>query len=171
MATTAATRDAHLGQAVCEFVRIKSSLACASARSCPTSVRRMRVSSRQHRIDQLEGLALSTRGSNPRFRTNSRFAKAASHGPEANQRHNPRDADPVVERLLRRRGGGVAACILAKKSSARWLTTPASPVEPAQRDAWLLQITVLQFALVGIDGTLFLEFVVPRIGSRLDVVL
>ena len=25
--------------------------------------------------------------------------------------------------------------------------------------------------MVGLDGTLFLEFVVPRIGSRLDVVL
>ena len=44
-------------------------------------------------------------------------------------------------------------------------------VEPAQRDAWLFQITILQSALVGLDGTLFLEFVVPRIGSRLDVVL
>ncbi len=44
-------------------------------------------------------------------------------------------------------------------------------VEPTQRDAWLLQITILQSALVGLDGTLFLEFVVPRIGSRLDVVL
>ena len=44
-------------------------------------------------------------------------------------------------------------------------------VEPAQRDAWLLQITSLQSALVGLDGTLFLEFVVPRIGSRLDVAL
>ena len=44
-------------------------------------------------------------------------------------------------------------------------------VEPAQRDAWLLQITILQSAFVGLDGTVFLEFVVPRIGSRLDVVL
>ena len=44
-------------------------------------------------------------------------------------------------------------------------------VEPAQRDAWLLQVSILQSAFVGLDGTVFLEFVVPRIGSRLDVVL
>lgn len=51
------------------------------------------------------------------------------------------------------------------------VTNSSFSVEPAQRDAWLLQITILQSALVGVDGTLFLEFVVPRIGSRLDVVL
>jgi hypothetical protein len=43
-------RNVHPVQAVCEFVRIKSSHAFAAARSCPTSVRRMRVSSRQHVI-------------------------------------------------------------------------------------------------------------------------
>jgi len=36
-------RNDHPVQAVCEFVRIKSSRACASARSCRRSVRRMRV--------------------------------------------------------------------------------------------------------------------------------
>jgi len=52
------------------------------------------------------------------------------------------------------------------------LTTNGSfTVEPAQRDAWLRQVLILQSALVGVDGTLFLEFVVPRIGSRLDAVL
>ena len=44
-------------------------------------------------------------------------------------------------------------------------------VEPAQRDAWLPQIAILQSALVDLNGTLFLEFVVPRIGSRLDAAL
>lgn len=44
-------------------------------------------------------------------------------------------------------------------------------VEPDQRDAWLAQIPLLQSALAGLTGTLFLEFVVPRIGSRLDAVL
>jgi hypothetical protein len=44
-------------------------------------------------------------------------------------------------------------------------------VEPDQRDAWLSQIQVLRTALAGLTGTLFLEFVVPRIGSRLDAVL
>lgn len=40
-----------------------------------------------------------------------------------------------------------------------------------QRDAWLREIEILQTALSGIKGTLFLEFGVPRIGSRLDAVL
>jgi hypothetical protein len=44
-------------------------------------------------------------------------------------------------------------------------------VESTQRDAWLGQIKVLKTALVGIQGTIFFEFIVPRIGSRIDVVL
>jgi hypothetical protein len=37
-------------------------------------------------------------------------------------------------------------------------TRSSFSVEPAQRDAWLQQITVLQSALVGVAGTVFLEF-------------
>lgn len=44
-------------------------------------------------------------------------------------------------------------------------------VEPAQRDAWLLQVLILQSALIGVNGAIFLEFVVPRLGSRIDAVL
>ena len=44
-------------------------------------------------------------------------------------------------------------------------------VEPAQRDAWLTQIEVLRAATSEFSGTLFLEFNVPRIGSRIDAVL
>ena len=44
-------------------------------------------------------------------------------------------------------------------------------VEPAQRDAWLTQIEVLSAATSEFSGTLFLEFNVPRIGSRIDAVL
>jgi hypothetical protein len=44
-------------------------------------------------------------------------------------------------------------------------------VEPAQIGAWLAQVDLLQAALVGVDGHIFFEFVVPRIGSRIDVVL
>jgi len=44
-------------------------------------------------------------------------------------------------------------------------------VDPSQRDAWLAEIRVFKEALSGIDGTLFMEFVVPRIGTRLDAVL
>lgn len=44
-------------------------------------------------------------------------------------------------------------------------------VEPPQRDAWVGEIAVLKTALADIDGTVFLEFDVPRIGSRIDAVL
>ena len=47
----------------------------------------------------------------------------------------------------------------------------AFAVEPAQRDAWVVQIDVLKSALGGMEGTVFLEFNVPRIGTRLDAVL
>jgi hypothetical protein len=56
---------------VCEFVRTKSSQAFASARSCPTSVRHVRVSSHQSMIStSLRGWRSQERGgSNPPFRT------------------------------------------------------------------------------------------------------
>jgi hypothetical protein len=44
-------------------------------------------------------------------------------------------------------------------------------VDALQRDAWLSQIEILRLALEGMRGTLFFEFIVPRIGSRIDVVL
>jgi hypothetical protein len=47
----------------------------------------------------------------------------------------------------------------------------AFAVDPLQRDAWVIQIEVLKSALVGVGGTIFLEFNVPRIGSRIDAVL
>lgn len=47
----------------------------------------------------------------------------------------------------------------------------AFAVDPAQRDAWVGEIQVLKSALEGVDGTVFLEFDVPRIGSRIDAVL
>ena len=44
-------------------------------------------------------------------------------------------------------------------------------VDATQRDAWLGQIDVLKPALAGVRGTILFEFIVPRIGSRIDVVL
>jgi hypothetical protein len=44
-------------------------------------------------------------------------------------------------------------------------------IDPNQRDAWVAQIQILQTQLAGIQGTIFLEFNVPRIGTRLDAVL
>ncbi len=44
-------------------------------------------------------------------------------------------------------------------------------IELTQKDAWLEEIRILKAALTGVDGTVFLEFVVPRIGSRIDAVV
>jgi hypothetical protein len=46
-------------------------------------------------------------------------------------------------------------------------------VEPTQRDAWVEQIAVLQRSLSGYEerGKVYFEFVVPRLGKRIDVVL
>jgi len=44
-------------------------------------------------------------------------------------------------------------------------------VVPAQRDAWLAQIQLLRWQLVGLTGSLFMEFVIPRMGRRIDAVL
>lgn len=40
-----------------------------------------------------------------------------------------------------------------------------------QRGAWLTQIEILQSSLVGLEGSLFLEFNIPRMGRRIDAVL
>src|SRR5205823_1713883 len=40
-----------------------------------------------------------------------------------------------------------------------------------QKDAWLMQIGFLQSHLVGLVGSLFLEFNIPRMGRRIDAVL
>jgi len=45
------------------------------------------------------------------------------------------------------------------------------PVDPDQRDAWVSQIQLLQRNVAGFQGAIFLEFNVPRIGTRLDAVL
>lgn len=44
-------------------------------------------------------------------------------------------------------------------------------LEVAQRDAWTQEIPILKSALEGVDGTLYLEFGVPRLASRIDAVL
>jgi hypothetical protein len=42
---------------------------------------------------------------------------------------------------------------------------------PTQKDAWLEQIRLLQTCLIGLAGSLFLEFNIPRMGRRIDAVL
>jgi hypothetical protein len=44
-------------------------------------------------------------------------------------------------------------------------------LEAEQRRAWAEEIGILRTALVGLEGTLFLEFDVPRLGSRIDAAL
>jgi hypothetical protein len=44
-------------------------------------------------------------------------------------------------------------------------------LDAEQRQAWEEQIDILRGALTGVSGTVFLEFDVPRLGSRIDVVL
>ena len=45
------------------------------------------------------------------------------------------------------------------------------PIDLTQRDAWVEQFQILREGFRGVDGHLFLEFVVPRIGSRVDAVV
>jgi len=40
-----------------------------------------------------------------------------------------------------------------------------------QRDAWLVQIAILKVALRRYEGAIYFEFVVPRMGQRIDVVV
>ena len=47
----------------------------------------------------------------------------------------------------------------------------AHDLEVSQRGAWESEIEILKTVLDGIPGTLFLEFDVPRLGSRIDAVL
>jgi hypothetical protein len=42
---------------------------------------------------------------------------------------------------------------------------------PTQRDTWIAQIEILRSHLVGLSGSLFLEFNIPRMGRRIDAVL
>jgi hypothetical protein len=44
-------------------------------------------------------------------------------------------------------------------------------VETTQRDAWLGEVELLRAVLGGIDGSIFFEFSIPRMGRRIDVVL
>ena len=45
------------------------------------------------------------------------------------------------------------------------------PMTVEQKEAWLEQIPILKAALAGLQGSVFLEFKVPRIGSRIDAVV
>lgn len=67
----------------------------------------------------------------------------------------------------------VADFLVADPNAILGALAGASVFNPilTQIAAWTEQIVVLKAALVGIPGTIFFEFNVPRIGSRIDVVL
>jgi DUF2075 family protein len=44
-------------------------------------------------------------------------------------------------------------------------------LELPQRDAWQKEISILQSTLVGFDGSIYLEYSIPRMGQRIDVLL
>jgi hypothetical protein len=44
-------------------------------------------------------------------------------------------------------------------------------IELEQRDAWLEQLRTLREQLAGVDGHVYLEFTIPRMGKRIDAVL
>src|SRR5437870_12451771 len=44
-------------------------------------------------------------------------------------------------------------------------------IEHTQRDAWLEEIRILQTVLSDIQGSIYFEYAIPRMGKRIDVVL
>ncbi len=71
-------------------------------------------------------------------------------------------------------GGSVAEFLTAPPEAVIGrlaLADPESASEAEQLCAWAEEIEILRKALVGLDGFLFLEFDVPRLGSRLDAAL
>ena len=54
---------------------------------------------------------------------------------------------------------------------AKLVTCSTFPVLQTQRDAWLMEFSLLRDALAGRRGKVYLEFEVPRIGHRIDAVV
>lgn len=84
--------------------------------------------------------------------------------------------------LTRSRGGGSLrawyassiAEFLAESTESVYGTIAANStfsVETTQRDAWLTEIGLLRERLRDIEGAIFFEFSIPRMGRRIDVVL
>ena len=45
------------------------------------------------------------------------------------------------------------------------------PVEQGQKNAWMVQVKQLKRVLSGVNGSIYFEFSIPRMGKRVDVVL
>jgi hypothetical protein len=71
-------------------------------------------------------------------------------------------------------GASVAEFLAAPQEAIIGRLTLADPhraLDATQKQAWAEEIRILHDALVGLDAALFLEFDVPRLGSRIDAVL
>lgn len=70
-------------------------------------------------------------------------------------------------------GASIAEFIAAAPETVlgRLSTNCTFALLPTQRDAWLAQIELLRGHLVGLTGSIFFEFNIPRMGRRIDVVL
>lgn len=70
-------------------------------------------------------------------------------------------------------GATVEAFLAAHPDQVIGRLAAANPfvLDPEQGDAWQQEIQILRSALQGLTGTLYLEFDVPRLGSRIDAVL
>jgi hypothetical protein len=70
-------------------------------------------------------------------------------------------------------GASVAEFLQAQPDAVvgRLATNSDFALLPAQKDAWLAEIALLQAHLAGLTGSLFLEFNIPRLGRRIDAVL
>ncbi len=44
-------------------------------------------------------------------------------------------------------------------------------IEQTQRDAWLEEVAILKIALLNIDGMIYFEYSIPRMGKRIDTIL
>lgn len=70
--------------------------------------------------------------------------------------------DALVPDFLRESSSEILGIIAANSTFA---------IEPTQRNAWIREIQILKSALADLDGRVLLEFIVPRIGSRIDAIL
>lgn len=70
-------------------------------------------------------------------------------------------------------GNSIAGFQIASEAEVLGELTAASDfdVTQTQRDAWVSEIRFLQPALAGTEGSIYFEYSVPRVGSRIDVVL
>ena len=104
---------------------------------------------------------------------------AAGHGSAPQRtgdliRQSTTSAAPTAERPKRAWYSTAITDFLKTESDTivgRLATNSEFALLPTQKDAWLAQIDLLQSHLIGLTGSLFLEFNIPRMGRRIDAAL